>query len=177
MRVINFYRAADDYGQFSNFWEEAVHIGDDDRPWRSTEHYFQAKKFEGAPDEEEIRQAATPKLSAQMGRDRNRPLRSDWNSILEFSAVPDGDSLRTRFERYVGEPMLTKDWVMLVALRAKFSQHEDLRNLLVSTGDAILVEHTVNDSYWGDAGDGTGKNMLGKLLMLVREELSWKLAA
>ena len=38
-------------------------------------------------------------------------------------------------------------------------------------GDAKLVEHTTNDSYWGDGGDGRGRNMLGQLLMQVRDEL------
>jgi predicted NAD-dependent protein-ADP-ribosyltransferase YbiA (DUF1768 family) len=27
-------------------------------------------------------------------------------------------------------------------------------------------------SYWGDGGDGSGKNMLGRILMEVREQLS-----
>lgn len=52
-----------------------------------------------------------------------------------------------------------------------FSQHEDLRALLLSTGDAKLVEHTENDAYWGDGGDGSGKNMLGRILVQVREQL------
>ncbi|KAF9194169.1 hypothetical protein BGZ50_006648 [Haplosporangium sp. Z 11] len=33
-------------------------------------------------------------------------------------------------------------------------------------------EHTKNDRYWADGGDGTGKNMLGKILMEVREKIS-----
>jgi N-glycosidase YbiA len=36
---------------------------------------------------------------------------------------------------------------------------------------AEIIEHTRNDNYWGDGGDGGGRNMLGKTLMLVREEL------
>ncbi len=60
---------------------------------------------------------------------------------------------------------------MLDALRAKFTQHEELRELLLGTGDAGLVEHTANDSYWGDGGDGSGKNRLGVLLMQVRCEV------
>ncbi len=60
---------------------------------------------------------------------------------------------------------------MREALKAKFTQNEDLKNILLETGDAILVEHTENDNYWGDGGDGNGKNMLGKLLMELREEL------
>jgi hypothetical protein len=30
---------------------------------------------------------------------------------------------------------------------------------------------TSNDMYWGCGADGTGQNMLGKVLMEVREEL------
>jgi hypothetical protein len=108
-------------------------------------HESQAQKFAGEPDEEEIRKAAKPMLAAQMGRDRKRPLRRDWESV--------------------------KDQVMLDALRAKFTQHEDLKAILLGTGDAVLVEHTANDSYWGDGGDGSGKNRLGQLLMRVRDEL------
>jgi len=63
------------------------------------------------------------------------------------------------------------DQIMLNALRAKFNQHPDLRKLLKSTGSRQLVEHTFNDAYWGDAGDGSGQNKLGKLLMQVRNEL------
>ena len=56
-------------------------------------------------------------------------------------------------------------------LRAKFTQHPQLRSLLLSTGDAELVEHTANDNYWADGGDGSGKNRLGQLLMELRSEL------
>lgn len=70
-----------------------------------------------------------------------------------------------------------KDWyqvrenIMLEVLRAKFQQHVDLTELLLSTGDAYLVEHTHRDAFWADGGDGTGKNRLGYLLMQVRGEL------
>lgn len=50
-------------------------------------------------------------------------------------------------------------------------QHSDLTQLLLDTKDAKIIEHTENDDYWGDGGDGKGKNMLGKILMKVREEL------
>jgi len=58
------------------------------------------------------------------------------------------------------------------ALQAKFPQHQQLRELLLGTGDAVLVEHTRNDSYWADGGDRRGKNMLGILLMRLRDEFS-----
>jgi N-glycosidase YbiA len=41
----------------------------------------------------------------------------------------------------------------------------------LATGDAKIVEHTENDAYWGDGGDGSGQNKLGQILMEVREEL------
>ena len=56
------------------------------------------------------------------------------------------------------------------ALRMKFSQNPDIAKELLATGDAIIIEHTRNDDYWADGGDGSGKNKLGLLLMQVREE-------
>jgi len=141
--VINFYSTSGEYGCFSNFSRHAIHLKG--KRWPTSEHYFQAQKFAGDPDEEEIRMAAKPSLAAGMGRDRKRALRRDWESV--------------------------KDQIMLEAVRAKFTQHDDLKAILLGTGDAKLVEHTANDSYWADGGDGSGKNRLGQLLMKVREEL------
>jgi ribA/ribD-fused uncharacterized protein len=64
-----------------------------------------------------------------------------------------------------------KDDVMREAVLAKFIQHPEIREVLLGTGNALLVEHTKNDSYWGDGGHGHGKNMLGIILMEVRERL------
>ena len=63
---------------------------------------------------------------------------------------------------------------MREAIRAKFTQDDELKLLLLGTGDAKLVEHTSNDNYWGDGGDGRGRNMLGRILMEVREQLRSK---
>ena len=54
---------------------------------------------------------------------------------------------------------------------AKFTQHEELGELLLATGDAKIIEHTANDDYWGDGGDGKGKSILGQILMEVRTKL------
>lgn len=142
-KVINFYSTRDEYGCFSNFSAHRIFLKE--KSWKTTEHYFQAQKFAGTLHEEELRLAASPMMVAKMGRDRKRPLRKDWEKV--------------------------KDEIMLEALRAKFTEHKDLRGILLGTGDAVLVEHTKNDSYWADGGDGSGKNMLGILLMQVREEL------
>jgi ribA/ribD-fused uncharacterized protein len=72
---------------------------------------------------------------------------------------------------------LRKDWeevkdsMMWKAVWTKFNQHPRLAAMLIETGDAEIVEHTENDAYWGDGGDGKGLNRLGQILMQVRAEL------
>jgi ribA/ribD-fused uncharacterized protein len=141
---IKFYRTSDPYGDFSNF--AAFPIVVQGVTWPTTEHYFQAQKFADEAHREAIRREKSPMIAARMGRDRGKVLRSDWETV--------------------------KEHVMLEALRAKFSQHSDLAALLSNTGDRPIIEHTSNDSYWGDGGDGSGKNRLGELLMIVRRELA-----
>jgi len=96
--VIHFYSTAGEYGCFSNFSRHPIRLKG--KTWPTSEHYFQAQKFAGEPDEEEVRQAKTPMIAARMGRDRKRPLRRDWEAVEEQ--------------------------VMLDALRAKFTQDEEL---------------------------------------------------
>eukprot|EP00771_Trimastix_marina_P000945 gnl/Trimastix_PCT/1981.p2 GENE.gnl/Trimastix_PCT/1981~~gnl/Trimastix_PCT/1981.p2 ORF type:complete len:182 (-),score=23.35 gnl/Trimastix_PCT/1981:43-513(-) len=140
-RTINFYRAGDTWGLFSNFYASPVYL--DEKRWPTTEHYFQAQKFLEERYQEEIRRAPKPRDAANLGRRRDWPLRKDWEEI--------------------------KEDVMERALMAKFTQHNELRAQLLSTGDAHLVEHTTNDRYWGDGGgDGAGRNRLGFLLEKVR---------
>ena len=61
---------------------------------------------------------------------------------------------------------------MYKACLAKFTQHKDLGQLLLGTGNAILQEDSKDDYYWGIGADGTGKNMLGKTLMRIRHEIN-----
>jgi hypothetical protein len=55
-------------------------------------------------------------------------------------------------------------------LSVKF-QNPYLREVLLLTGNHPLREHTVNDKYWGDGGDGSGQNRLGQLLEQTRAQL------
>ncbi len=142
-RVVLFYSTKDAYGEFSNFAAFPIEI--DGRTWPTSEHYFQAQKFAGTEHEELIRTTPSPMTVAKIGRDRKRPLRTDWEEV--------------------------KDCIMWKAVWAKFQQHPRLAAMLIETGDAEIVEHTENDAYWGDGGDGKGLNRLGQILMQVRSEM------
>lgn len=64
-----------------------------------------------------------------------------------------------------------RDYVMRQVVLTKFSQNEGLKQKLLDTGDSILIEgNTWGDKYWGQV-NGNGENMLGKILMEVREYL------
>ena len=142
--AIQFYRERDEpYGCFSNFSRHTMNI--DATPWQTVEHYFQAMKFAGTPHAHAIQIASAPMLAKQRGQSRAYPLRPDWEAV--------------------------KDDVMRRAVRAKFTQHPDIRAVLLGTGEEELIENAPNDYYWGCGADGTGKNRLGQVLVEVREAL------
>jgi ribA/ribD-fused uncharacterized protein len=145
--MIRFYRVNEPYGCLSNFARYPITIAG--TVWPTSEHWFQAQKFVGTAVEEELGEAIrlepSPMKAALIGRDRTKPRRADWEAV--------------------------RDDLMREVVRAKFTQHADLRRVLLSTGDAVIVEHTASDDYWGDGGDGSGRNVLGRILMEVRAEL------
>ena len=141
--MICFYSVTAEYGELSNFAPYPIKLRG--KRWPTSEHFFQAQKFANTRDQEEIRAAGSPMIAARMGRDRKRKLRRDWERV--------------------------KLGIMREAVEAKFRQHDDLRARLLATGDAPLVEHTENDDFWGDGGDGKGRNELGRILMAVRDVL------
>ena len=119
------------------------------KEWPSTEHFIQAQKYVGTPIAEKIRKCRSAREAFEMARKPQYQvwLRPDWHKGV-------------------------KDDVMHLAVKEKFTQHRDLRKLLLGTGERDIIEHTTNDSYWGDGGGwGRGQNKLGKILMQVRDEL------
>lgn len=82
---------------------------------------------------------------------------------------------QTVWDRFKYPIVLDGNW-------CKFSQNQDLREFLLSTGDSVLVEASPYDSIWGihlsvDAPEAQdpmkwhGQNLLGFALMEVRDEL------
>ena len=144
--TIYFYTTRDEkYGCFSNFSRHGFEL--DGFWWPTSEHYFQAQKFveSDRPWFDKIREVKTPKEAAKMGRSRKHPLRSDWEQV--------------------------KDEIMHRAVLCKFQTHADIRELLLGTGDELIVENSPIDYYWGCGADGSGKNKLGEVLIAVREIL------
>lgn len=110
--------------------------------YATVEHAYQAHKTLDPLARRTITNTKTPLLAKKFGR--MVELRSDWNLVK----VP----------------------LMRELVRLKF-ENPFLAELLLSTGDAELIE----ENFWGDAFwgvcDGVGENMLGKILMETREKL------
>lgn len=73
--------------------------------------------------------------------------------------------------------LLRTDWsdvrveIMIQSVRDKFTRHPELGSLLIGTKNRELIEgNDWGDVFWGKC-NGRGKNILGRILMQVREEL------
>ena len=141
--AIYFLSKADQYYEFSNFHTAPIEI--DGKIWYSTEAYFQAMKFPDNPNYQEIiRREKDTKIVKKLGSTINIKLRDDWENV--------------------------KDQIMERAIDAKFTQHNNLKNLLLSTNNRLLIENNKNDNYWA-IGNGNGLNKLGIMLCNLRERL------
>jgi ribA/ribD-fused uncharacterized protein len=93
-----------------------------------------------------------------------------------LAAHPAGTRKQSR-QSWFKEKQPRADWheVKLDIMRrtdaAKFAQNEDLRQLLLATADAELIEDSPSDPFWGIGQDGNGLNWTGRVLMDVRESL------
>jgi ribA/ribD-fused uncharacterized protein len=141
--ILDFYSTKNLYGEFSNFALFPVYV--DGSWWPTSEHYYQAHKYDKPELMAWVKSASTPMEAALRGRDKNIPKRLDWDQ--------------------------RKDEFMEKAVVDKFTRYPKLKALLLSTGEARIYEHTENDCYWGDCLDRSGKNKLGLLLEKVRSQL------
>jgi len=117
--------------------------------YATSEHAFQVKKAMNQRDHDYVASAGTP--ASAKWRGRQIELRPGWEG--------------------------SKDNEMLHVVFDKFLQHRDIGDILIGTGDAILIEGNYHkDDYWGmtrnEQGDWVGKNVLGITLMVVRKTLA-----
>src|SRR3954469_13506915 len=145
---IRFYRANEQpYGAFSNLYKCSIEL--DGVVYPTSEHAYQAGKPRKPAVRKWLLSAPSPALLAMAA-----------HGLYYWDVAPGWST--SKFDR------------MRSVLRAKFTQHADLRELLLSTGEARLVESATVDNevnrLWGEV-NGIGRNMLGTLLMEIRTEL------
>jgi len=140
MKEILFYLRGTEYGWLSNF-ERSNQLININYP--TNEHYYQSEKANNYTIRNWIINAPSPYLAMKAGRSlRKKEMTRDWDR--------------------------KKILVMKKGLRAKFTQNEELKRMLIDTEDAILHEDSPTDMFWGIKG----KDWLGKLLMEIRDELN-----
>lgn len=132
------------YGALSPLSPHPVTIRHQTYP--SLNHYFQSQRFAGSPLEIELKGATS---LWELDRLTRKAEEAHYQ-------VADWDSL--------------KPDVMLLGNYFKFKQNPDALAILQQTGSKVVVYHNA-DSFWGDGGDGSGKNLLGVALMATRRRL------
>lgn len=145
---IRFYRASErPWGAFSNLYRRPVEF--EGEVFATSEHAYQAGKARKPEVRRWLMEAPSPALLAMAA-----------HGLYYWDVAPGWST--GKFAR------------MRAVLRAKFSQHTDLGELLMSTGDARLIESATVDNevnrLWGEVA-GVGRNMLGTMLMELRDEM------
>lgn len=118
------------------------------KKYATVEHAYQALKTLDETEHERVRNAIAPSQAKKLGK--TLTLREDWEQV--------------------------KTQTMLDLLRLKF-QNPFLRNKLLATNNAIIIEgNSWHDNFWGICNCGKcstegGQNLLGKLLMSLRDEI------
>lgn len=140
---INFWTKRHEYGFMSNFY--VAHQVVDGKDYQTNEHWYQSQKYIDGSKEGE--------WTAEQVRKQPTASHAYWAGRRTEGMRPDWEQVKVE--------------VMLKGLRAKFQQNKDLADKLLATGDAVIHEDSPHDMFWGKKG----QDMLGKLLMQVREEL------
>lgn len=151
MSEIRFYRATGKYGFLSNLYPSPFPF--EERVFPCAEAAYQFGKPRQVAVAEWIISAPKPHLMAIAAHGLFVfDVRENWNDI--------------KVER------------MKQVLAVKFGQHFwTLGKQLIGTLDADLIEESKSDAFWGVGKKGTGKNMLGVLLMETRSSLRNEFAA
>lgn len=139
--TIKFYKTKDPHGHMSNFYRSKFYYNG--MWWNTSEHAYQAAKTCNYDEVVLVRDARTPGTARDLGQ--------------TVDLIPNFD--HDKYE-------IMKDIVF-----EKYLQNRNLLDQLIKTGDEYLIEDSPVDYYWGCGADGSGKNMLGRVLMEVRDDL------
>ncbi|WP_436492204.1 NADAR family protein [Actinokineospora sp. HUAS TT18] len=145
-------------GCLSQWWPAQFTV--DGQTFATAEHYMMWRKavlFDDPTTAEQILRAPHPRRAKELGR-----------GVRGFD---EGVWVEQRFD------------IVVAGCVAKFGQHADLREFLVSTGDRVLVEASPVDPVWGiglaaddpraqDPAQWLGSNLLGFALTAARATLT-----
>jgi ribA/ribD-fused uncharacterized protein len=155
-------RFLDQYRWLSNFWEVEIKYCGVIYP--TVEHYYVAMKVN-----------EPQKVNIEIDGEKQE-IYMDVPQLREYISMIETPSKAKNFGKK--ELKERADWddikvsIMEWALNEKYKQ-EPFRTKLLETGDVYIQEgNTWNDTYWGvNIDTGEGKNVLGKLIMKIREQL------
>ena len=157
MNVICFHNPEEENGVFSNWYLSDFEV--DGVEYTSLEQYMMHQKALRFHDDEiaaEIMSTTDVAAIKELGRKVRSYDGSYWNGVRQV--------------------------VVYRGLLAKFSQNEELKRILLDTGNELMAECSASDRIWGnglsmlderrfDVSEWNGQNLMGYNLMLVREEL------
>ncbi len=141
--AIKFYKEFGELGYLATYSNHGFYK--DDIYYKTSEHYYQSKKFDDMKVVESIINAETPKEASNIGRSREYKLRDNWKDI--------------------------KNDVMYEAVLYKFLAHPELMEKLLLTGNEEIIEETTKENYWGCGPNHDGTNYYGKILCKVRDDI------
>lgn len=176
---IGFYTSGAPYYEFTNLYGLTPWIKIKDRhggirDYPTSEHYFQAQKCTDPANYDNLLSGrVVVSVAAQGYNEIGQPFLSLTGRPIQLAGTAQsrgGFGLIPNFDTNWNNISV---WVMLVALWAKFNQHQNSNNLLLNPTDnnKPLFEDADVDAFWGVGDDKTGCNWLGRLLMLVRYNL------
>lgn len=156
--IIGFYHEYEEYGCFSNWYQADFEYAD--KKYISTEQYMMYQKmaqFRAYDIADKILTETDQGKIKHLGRAKL----DNFNSALWDK---------------------TKYTIVKRGIRAKFLQNPDIAEILLSTHYAVLAECSKNDDQWGigidinderrfDPSNWKGTNLLGRILMEIRQEL------
>lgn len=157
MEIVCFHNPDEENGFLSNWCYSPFSVGEHE--FSCMEQFMMYRKaicFEDSITAEQILAATDAAYIKELGRKVSNYNENVWNGLRQL--------------------------IVYEGLLAKFSQNEEFRNRLLSTGDVILAECAVKDCIWGIGLSMTdpdrfnitswrGQNLLGYALMMVRDKL------
>ncbi len=158
MNIICFHNPDEENGYLSNWYLSQFSV--DEITFSSMEQYMMYKKavcFQDYDTADRILETEDVSQIKKLGRKVSNYDENSWNGVRQI--------------------------VVYRGLLEKFGQNDELKKLLLETGDSVLAECAVKDRIWGiglsmtdpdrlDRVCWKGQNLLGYALMMVRETLA-----